>query len=113
MCAPSSVGAIEPEGITNASTTNARKTKARMKATRIDSIVSLIFSFSGGAAVLAAGAGDGGGVTTGGMKRGGEPDAAGTLFCGWSIMQQGRRRGGLPISQQFCHGECRLLAGPG
>src|SRR5437870_5406004 len=42
MCAPSSVGAIEPVGMTNASTMNARKTKARMKATRIDSSVSLM-----------------------------------------------------------------------
>src|SRR5438132_6532280 len=36
-----SVGAIEPVGMTNASTTNARKTNASTKATRIDSIVSL------------------------------------------------------------------------
>src|SRR4051812_25239064 len=42
MCAPRSVGAIDPVGMTNASTTNARKTNARMKATRIDSIVSLM-----------------------------------------------------------------------
>ena len=41
MCAPSSVGAIEPVGMTKASTMKARKTKARMKATRIDSTVSL------------------------------------------------------------------------
>src|SRR5215207_7160312 len=40
MCAPSSVGAIDPVGITNASTTNARKMNARMNAIRIDSIVS-------------------------------------------------------------------------
>ena len=41
-CAPYSVGAIDPVGITNASTTNARNTNARIKATTIDSIVSLI-----------------------------------------------------------------------
>src|SRR5687767_15315859 len=41
MCAPRSVGAIDPVGMTKASTTNARKMNARMKATRIDSIVSL------------------------------------------------------------------------
>jgi hypothetical protein len=41
MCAPSRVGAIEPVGMTNASTTKARKMNARMNATRIDSIVSL------------------------------------------------------------------------
>src|SRR4051812_21770842 len=40
MCAPISVGAIEPVGMTNASTTNARNTNARMNAIRIDSIVS-------------------------------------------------------------------------
>src|SRR6476660_8563494 len=44
MCAPSSVGAIEPVGMTNASTTKARKMNARMKATMIDSIVSLMFA---------------------------------------------------------------------
>jgi hypothetical protein len=38
--APSSVGAIEPVGMTNASTTNVRKMNARMKAIRIDSTVS-------------------------------------------------------------------------
>src|SRR4051812_13817989 len=43
MCAPSSVGAIDPVGMTNASTTNARKMNAKMNATRIDSIVSLTF----------------------------------------------------------------------
>src|SRR4051794_36520839 len=43
MWAPSSVGAIDPVGMTNASTTNARKMKARMNATRMDSIVSLTF----------------------------------------------------------------------
>ena len=32
---------MDPVGMTNASTTNARKMNARMKATRIDSIVSL------------------------------------------------------------------------
>src|SRR5213078_425665 len=48
MWPPSSVGAIEPEGMTKASTTKARKTKARMKATRMDSMVSLMFSFSTG-----------------------------------------------------------------
>src|SRR5215204_5623620 len=42
MCAPSSVGAIEPVGMTNASTTNPRKMNARMNAIRIDSIVSLM-----------------------------------------------------------------------
>src|SRR5947209_787898 len=41
--APIRVGPIEPVGMTKASTTNARKTKARMKATRIDSIVSFTF----------------------------------------------------------------------
>ena len=41
MWRPSSVGAIDPVGMTNASTMNARKTNARMNATRIDSIVSL------------------------------------------------------------------------
>src|SRR5258706_11092719 len=40
MCAPSSVVAIDPVGITNASTTNARNTNARIKAIRIDSMVS-------------------------------------------------------------------------
>src|SRR6185503_19333500 len=46
MCAPSRVGAIEPVGMTNASTTNARKMKARMKATRIDSSVSFTLPWS-------------------------------------------------------------------
>src|SRR6476646_2199357 len=41
MCAPINVGAIDPVGMTNASTMNARNTNARMNATRIDSIVSL------------------------------------------------------------------------
>src|SRR3954471_9641927 len=41
MCAPSSVGAMEPVGMTKASTVNARKMNARMNATRIDSSVSL------------------------------------------------------------------------
>src|SRR4051812_3507409 len=40
MWAPSRVGAIDPVGITNASTTNARKMNARMNAIRIDSSVS-------------------------------------------------------------------------
>src|SRR3982751_2615792 len=72
MCAPSSVGAIEPVGMTNASTTNARKTNARMNAIRIDSIVSLTpfpveIDASGGGAVgckgfSAAAAVGGGGV---------------------------------------------------
>src|SRR5687768_16422051 len=66
MCAPSSVGAIEPVGMTNASTTNARKMKARMNATRIDSTVSLTLpSWCGcaggcaGVATESCGAGDG------------------------------------------------------
>src|SRR6478752_6775853 len=53
-----SVGAIDPVGITNASTTNARKTNARINATRIDSIVSLMLvsgSFFGGTASGMAG----------------------------------------------------------
>src|SRR5438105_15623690 len=43
MCAPMSVGAIEPVGITNASTTNVRKMNASTNSIRIDSIVSLMF----------------------------------------------------------------------
>src|SRR5437016_447646 len=60
MWPPRSVGAMEPEGMTKASTTKARKTKARMKATRMDSMVSLTFSFSWGFSVLTGGAGGGG-----------------------------------------------------
>src|SRR5262245_36434579 len=41
MWAPSRVVAMEPVGITKASTTKARKMKARMKAMRMDSMVSL------------------------------------------------------------------------
>src|SRR5690242_3442200 len=40
MCAPRSVVAIEPVGMTKASTTKARNTNARMKAIRMDSMVS-------------------------------------------------------------------------
>jgi hypothetical protein len=39
-CAPFSVGAIDPVGITNASASNARNSSASVKATTIDSIVS-------------------------------------------------------------------------
>src|SRR2546428_14175043 len=64
MGAPSSVGAIEPVGMTNASTTKARKMNARMKATRIDSTVSfappsssaLVPRFDGGGAGALPGA---------------------------------------------------------
>src|SRR5829696_7883960 len=64
MCAPSSVGAMEPVGMTNASTTKARKMKARMNATRIDSTVSLALPSSlpdarRAAATAAAGVGAG------------------------------------------------------
>src|SRR3954468_10553305 len=64
MCAPSRVGAIDPVGMTNASTTKARNTNARMNATRIDSSVSLTLDaavgagFSADAVIgIAAGAG--------------------------------------------------------
>src|SRR5688572_2629489 len=59
MCAPSSVGAIEPVGMTNASTTNARKMNARMNATRMDSTVSLMFPSGCGRAGGLGGAGEG------------------------------------------------------
>src|ERR1051325_1330661 len=87
MCAPSNVGAMEPDGMTKASTTKARKTKARMKATRMDSMVSLMFSFSGGG-VVAAGGGVGGGAITGGIGRGGMrwAETCGALGCGSSII---------------------------
>src|SRR5687767_5287885 len=60
MCAPRSVGAIDPDGMTNASTTNARKMNARMNATRIDSTVSLALPSS--YVVARAGAAVAGGV---------------------------------------------------
>src|SRR4051794_31740733 len=79
MCAPSSVGAIEPVGMTNASTTYARKMKARMNATRIDSMVSLMFPsldsagvsvvfFAGAAPGFRAGIGAAAGVEVGGTS---------------------------------------------
>src|SRR5262249_13490065 len=53
MCAPSSVGAIDPVGITNASTTNPRKMNARINATRIASTVSLMLPSSWDVALFA------------------------------------------------------------
>src|SRR5947207_2775779 len=54
LCRPSSVGAIEPVGITNASATKPRNNKARMTAIATDSIVSRQPP-SGGAALACAG----------------------------------------------------------
>src|SRR5262249_52335943 len=69
----SSVDAIDPVGMTKASTTKARKIKARMKATRMDSRVSLTLLASvspalprrAGAGGLIAGVGGVGGAVAG------------------------------------------------
>src|SRR3954471_2326536 len=53
LCRPSSVGAIEPVGITNASATNPRNSSAKMTAIATDSTVSRQPP-SGGAAFSAA-----------------------------------------------------------
>src|SRR5437868_14699278 len=75
MWAPSSVGAIEPVGMTNASTTNARKMNARMNATRIDSSVSFTLlsrtadtGLTGFAGPDGAGGGVGGYCGAGGLR---------------------------------------------
>src|SRR5437667_7745914 len=91
---------MEPEGMTKASTTKARKTKARMKATRMDSMVSLMFSFSGGGVVAAGAGGGGGGEMAGGMVRGlyrcGCVGPAEGFCCGSTIIGVPRVRWGEP-----------------
>jgi hypothetical protein len=57
--APSSVGAIEPVGMTKASTTNARNVRATTSAMMIASMVSIILAQEVSGATFSAGGGEG------------------------------------------------------